>query len=91
MVSFGNASGPVEPFTMNELASRGSLYVTRPSLFAYAAKRADLESMAADLFGMVESGKVRIDINQRYKLADAARAHIELEARRTTGSSILLP
>ncbi|MGZ8291029.1 MAG: quinone oxidoreductase family protein [Telluria sp.] len=91
MVSFGNASGPVEPFTMNELASRGSLYVTRPSLFAYAAKRADLESMAADLFAMVESGKVKIDINQRYKLADAARAHIELEARKTTGSSILLP
>ncbi|MGZ8292461.1 MAG: quinone oxidoreductase family protein [Telluria sp.] len=91
MVSFGNASGPVEPFTMNELASRGSLYLTRPSLFAYAAKRADLESMAADLFAMVESGKVKIDINQRYKLADAARAHIELEARKTTGSSILLP
>jgi NADPH2:quinone reductase len=91
MVSFGNASGPVPPFSLNELASRGSLFVTRPSLFAYAAKREDLEAMAADLFQMVSSGKVKIDINQRYKLADAAQAAIDLEARRTTGSSILLP
>ena len=91
MVSFGNASGPVEPFGMNELASRGSLYVTRPSLFSYAATRKDLEEMSADLFGMVESGKVKIEINQRYRLADAAQAHIELESRKTTGSSILLP
>ncbi|HEY0488759.1 MAG TPA: quinone oxidoreductase [Telluria sp.] len=91
MVSFGNASGPVEPFTMNELASRGSLFVTRPSLFAYAATRKDLEEMSADLFQMVESGKVKIEINQRYSLADAARAHVELESRKTTGSSILLP
>lgn len=91
MVSFGNASGPVPAFTLNELNSRGSLFITRPSLFAYAAKRQDLEAMAADLFGMVESGKVKIEINQRYKLADAARAHIDLEARRTTGSSILVP
>jgi NADPH2:quinone reductase len=60
-------------------------------LFAYTAKRQDLEAMAADLFGMVESGKVRIEINQRYKLAEAAKAHIDLEARRTTGSSILVP
>jgi NADPH2:quinone reductase len=91
MVSFGNASGPVPPFSLNELASRGSLFVTRPSLFAYAAKREDLEAMAADLFQMVSSGKVKIDINQRYKLADAAQAAIDLEARKTTGSSILLP
>lgn len=91
MVSFGNASGPVPAFTLNELNSRGSLFITRPSLFAYAAKRQDLEAMAADLFGMVESGKVKIEINQRYRLADAARAHIDLEARRTTGSSILVP
>lgn len=91
MVSFGNASGPVPPFSLTELVSRGSLYITRPSLFAYAAKRADLEAMSADLFQMVSSGKVKIDINQRYQLADAARAHIELEARKTTGSSILLP
>jgi NADPH2:quinone reductase len=91
MVSFGSASGPVPPFSLNELASRGSLFVTRPSLFAYAAKREDLEAMAADLFQMVSSGKVKIDINQRYKLADAAQAAIDLEARKTTGSSILLP
>ncbi|MDL2358243.1 MAG: quinone oxidoreductase [Pseudomonadota bacterium] len=91
MVSFGNASGPVAPFSLTELASRGSLFVTRPSLFSYAAKRADLEAMAADLFQMVASGKVKIDIHQRYQLADAARAHTDLEARKTTGSSILLP
>jgi NADPH2:quinone reductase len=91
MVSFGSASGPVPPFSLNELASRGSLFVTRPSLFAYAAKREDLEAMAADLFQMVSSGKVKIDINQRYKLADAAQAAIDLETRKTTGSSILLP
>ncbi|NML61220.1 quinone oxidoreductase [Massilia sp. RP-1-19] len=91
MVSFGNASGPVDPFGLNELASRGSLFVTRPSLFAYAATRKDIEEMSADLFGMVESGKVKIEINQRYSLADAAQAHLDLEARKTTGSSILLP
>jgi NADPH2:quinone reductase len=91
MVSFGNASGPVPPFSLNELASRGSLFITRPTLFVYAAKRPDLEAMAADLFQMVSSGKVKIDINQRYPLAEAARAHQDLEARKTTGSSILLP
>ena len=91
MVSFGNASGPVPPFSLSELASRGSLFITRPTLFSYAAKRSDLEAMAADLFQMVSSGKVKIDIRQRYKLADAAQAHIDLEARKTTGSSILLP
>ncbi|WP_426110352.1 quinone oxidoreductase family protein [Massilia sp. PWRC2] len=91
MVSFGSASGPVPPFSLQELASRGSLFITRPTLFSYAAKRADLEAMAAELFAMVASGKVKIDINQRYPLAEAARAHAELEARKTTGSSILLP
>ena len=91
MVSFGSASGPVPSFGLNELASRGSLFLTRPSLFAYAAKRADLETMAADLFGMVESGKVKIEINQRYALADVAQAHSDLEARKTTGSTILIP
>lgn len=91
MVSFGNASGPVSPFALTELSSRGSLFVTRPVLFDYIAKRADLEPMAADLFHMVESGKVKIDIQQTYKLEDVARAHIELEGRRTTGSSILIP
>jgi NADPH2:quinone reductase len=91
MVSFGNSSGAVPPFSLSELASRNSLYVTRPALGAYAASRPQLEAMAADLFQMVGSGKVRIDINQRFPLAEAAQAHIALEARRTTGSTILLP
>ena len=91
MVSFGSASGPVPPFTLNELASRGSLFITRPSLFNYTAKREDLDAMAADLFGMVESGKVKIEINQRYALRDVAQAHRDLEARKTTGSTILVP
>ncbi len=91
MVSFGGASGAVPPFSLNELASRGSLFITRPTLFSYTAKRDDLEVMAAELFGMVESGKVRIDINQRYALADVAQAHRDLEARKTTGSIVLIP
>jgi NADPH2:quinone reductase len=91
MVSFGAASGPVPPFSLQELASRGSLFITRPTLFTYADKREDLEAMAADLFEVVESGKVKIEINQRYALADVCQAHIDLEARKTTGSSILLP
>jgi NADPH2:quinone reductase len=91
MVSFGSASGPVPDFSLAELASRGSLFITRPTLFSYAAKRADLEAMAAELFAVVASGDVKIDINQTYKLADAAQAHIDLEGRKTTGSSILVP
>ncbi|MES2298065.1 MAG: quinone oxidoreductase [Pseudomonadota bacterium] len=91
MVSFGNASGPVPPFALAELQSRGSLFITRPTLFAYAAKRADLEAMAADLFEMVGSGQITIEVKHRYALAEAARAHAELEARATTGSLILLP
>lgn len=91
MVSFGAASGPVPPLNLAELASRGSLYITRPTLFSYIARREDLESMAADLFSMVSSGKVKIDINQRYPLRDAAKAHADLESRKTTGSTILIP
>ncbi|NHZ89306.1 NADPH:quinone reductase [Massilia sp. CCM 8733] len=91
MVSFGNASGPVPDFSLAELSSRGSLFITRPTLFSYAARRADLEAMAADLFAVVASGDVKIAIHQTYKLADAAQAHIDLEARKTTGSSILVP
>ncbi|SHN43717.1 NADPH2:quinone reductase [Duganella sacchari] len=91
MVSFGNASGPVLPFGLNELASRGSLFVTRPSLMAYTAKREDLEASARSLFGVVSSGEVKIDIRQRYALADVQQAHRDLEARKTTGSTILLP
>ncbi|RZI43692.1 quinone oxidoreductase [Herbaspirillum sp. HC18] len=91
MVSFGSASGPVPPFGLNELASRGSLFITRPTLFTYSAKREDLDAMAADLFEMVQSGKIKIDINQRYALKDVAQAHRDLEARKTTGSTILIP
>ncbi len=91
MVSFGNASGPVPPFSLSELASRGSLFVTRPSLMAYMARREDLEAAAKSLFGVVSSGEVKIDIRQRYALADVQQAHRDLEARKTTGSTILLP
>ncbi|MET3132561.1 NADPH2:quinone reductase [Oxalobacteraceae bacterium GrIS 1.11] len=91
MVSFGGASGPVPPFSLAELASRGGLFITRPSLFNYTSTRAELEASAASLFGVVASGEVKIEIHQRYNLQDVAQAHIELEARKTTGSSILLP
>lgn len=91
MVLFGAASGPVPPFDLGLLAAKGSLYVTRPGIATYIAKRADLVAMAAELFDIVGSGKVKIEINQRYALKDAAQAHRDLEARRTTGSTILLP
>jgi NADPH2:quinone reductase len=91
MVSFGSASGPVPPFSLAELASRGSLFITRPTLFNYAADRESLESIANHLFEMVASGQVKIDINQRYHLSEVQKAHRELEARKTTGSSIFLP
>jgi NADPH2:quinone reductase len=91
MVSFGNASGPVPPFVVGELASRGSLFLTRPSLGSYASDRAKTQAMADDLFDVVGSGKVKIEIHQKYALADVAQAHIDLEARKTTGSTILLP
>jgi NADPH2:quinone reductase len=89
MVSFGNASGPVPPMPLTAL--KGSLYITRPSLMAHTARRENLEEMSADLFRMVSSGKVRIEIDQRYALADAVRSHQDLESRRTTGSTVLLP
>ncbi len=91
MVSYGNASGPVPAFELKELSSRGSLFITRPTLFHYTAKRDELELMAAELFGMVESGKIKIRIHQRYELDNAQKAHRDLEARLTTGSSILIP
>ncbi|MBO9538003.1 quinone oxidoreductase [Herbaspirillum sp.] len=91
MVSFGNASGPVAPFGVSELASRGSLFLTRPSLGNYVATRADLDATAGDLFAMVESKKIGIEINQRYALKDVGQAHADLEARKTTGSTILMP
>ena len=89
MVSYGNASGPVEPFSTLLLAQKGSLFLTRPTLFSYIAARDELEQNAAELFAMVEGGKVRIDIRQRFALRDAAEAHRALEGRRTTGSTIL--
>jgi NADPH2:quinone reductase len=91
LVSFGQSSGPVPPFDIGELSRRGSLFLTRPTLVTYAAKRADLLSMAAELFDVAQSGAVRIEIGARYPLRDVARAHTDLEARRTTGSTILLP
>jgi NADPH2:quinone reductase len=91
MVSFGNSSGAVPPFSLSELVARGSLFITRPTLATYSAKRADLEAMAADLFDVVASGQVKIDVNQKYPLAEAAEAHRALEARKTTGSTILIP
>ncbi|AKZ62550.1 quinone oxidoreductase [Herbaspirillum hiltneri N3] len=91
MVSFGNASGPVSPFGVSELASRGSLFLTRPSLGNYIATREALNATADDLFAMVEAKKVNVDINQRYALKDVGQAHADLEGRKTTGSTILIP
>ncbi len=91
MVSFGNASGAVPPIGLGILNTKGSLYLTRPSLGAYTATRADLEASAKSLFKMVKSGKVKIAIDQHYPLAEAAQAHIDLESRKTTGQSVLVP
>jgi NADPH2:quinone reductase len=91
MVSYGSASGPVPPFSTSELVKRGSLYVTRPTLFDYTAGRADLESMARETFAALKKKWIRIDIRQRYRLADAAQAHRDLEGRKTTGASVILP
>jgi len=91
MVSYGNASGPVADFNLGILAQKGSLFLTRPTLMTYTAKREDLLAHAEDLFDVVTKGKVTVEINQRYPLAEAAQAHIDLEARKTTGSTILLP
>ena len=90
MVSFGNASGPVAPFVPAELAKRGSLFLTRPTLFDYTATRQDLESMARETFAAVKKKVVKVQILQRYKLTDAAQAHRDLEARKTTGATVLL-
>ncbi len=89
MVSCGNASGPPEPIAPTLLAQKGSLFLTRPTLFQYIAGRAELEQSAAELFEMVRSGKVNIEIGQRYPLAEAAEAHRALESRATSGSTIL--
>jgi NADPH2:quinone reductase len=89
MVSFGNASGPVPPMPLTAL--KGTLYITRPSLMPHTESRANLLEIAGDLMKMVSSGKVKIEIDQRYKLSDAVQAHRDLEGRKTTGSTVLLP
>ena len=90
-VSFGASSGPIEAFNINLLQFKGSLFATRPTLNTYAAKREDLLAIASDLFAVVGSGAVKVPINQKYPLRDAAKAHRDLEARATTGTSILIP
>lgn len=91
MVSFGNASGAVPPFAPGILASKGSLYLTRPSLLHYTRTRAELQETADDLFAVIASGAVKIEVRQRFKLADAADAHRALEGRKTTGATVLVP
>ncbi len=91
MISFGSASGPVPPVNLATLSVAGSVYVQRPTLMTFTGNRAWLDEMAADLFDMVGSGKVKININHRYALKDAAQAHEDLGSRKTTGSAILLP
>ncbi|MBL8790970.1 MAG: quinone oxidoreductase [Rhizobiales bacterium] len=91
LVSFGNASGPVKALDLGWLSSRGSLFVTRPTLMAYTADDNEFQETAADLVDVVKSGKVKLTVNQRYPLAEAAQAHRDLEARKTTGSTVLLP
>jgi NADPH2:quinone reductase len=91
MVLFGAASGPVPPLDPNVLNKKGCLYLTRPSLMVYNKERAELEASAAALFDVVTSGKVKIEVNQTYPLSETAQAHRDLEARKTTGSTVLLP
>ena len=91
MVSFGNASGPVPPFNLGILAQKGSLFITRPTLMHYTLTREDLLATANDLFDVVGAGHVKISVNQTYPLSDAAQAHRDLESRKTTGSTVLLP
>ncbi|MDR3523287.1 MAG: quinone oxidoreductase [Acetobacteraceae bacterium] len=91
MVSFGNASGPVPPVDLGVLTAKGSLFITRPTLATYTAKRADLVAAAAELMEVVASGAVKIRVNQTFPLSEAAAAHTALEARKTTGSTVLIP
>ena len=91
MVSFGNASGAVPPFDLLTLSAKGSLYITRPTLNTYTASDADLQETAQDLVNVVASGKVKIPVNQRYALVDVVQAHRDLESRKTTGTTVLLP
>jgi len=89
MVSFGNASGAPDPMPPNLLAQKGSLFLTRPTLYNYRSTREELQASADALFAMVESGKVKVEVKQRFALRDAAEAHRALEARQTTGSTVL--
>jgi NADPH:quinone reductase len=91
MVTFGNASGPVPPFEPGILAQKGSLFLTRPTLMTYTAKADDLQATAAELFAVVAAGHVKITVDQTYPLKDTAQAHRDLEGRKTTGSTVLLP
>ena len=91
MASFGNASGVVPPFAPGSLGPKGSLYVTRQTLFTHIATRESMQAMADELFAVVQSGQVKIHVEQRYALADAQQAHRDLEARKTIGSSVLIP
>jgi NADPH2:quinone reductase len=91
LVSFGNSSGKVEPFGLQELTKRGSLYVTRPTLYDFIRDPSELQVGASELFALVERGKIEIAVNQTYALRDAAQAHRDLEARRTTGCTVLIP
>ena len=90
-MSFGSASGPLDAFNINILQTKGSLFATRPTLNTSVAKREDLLKTANELFDVVASGAVKIPVNQKYPLKDAQRAHRDLESRKTTGASILLP
>ncbi len=91
MVSYGNASGPVPPLDISVLSAKGSLFLTRPTLSTYVAAHADLQAVSQDLFDVVGSGAVKIQVNQTFPLAEAAAAHVALESRKTTGSTVLLP
>ena len=91
IVTFGQSSGPIAPFELGLLSAKGSLFVTRPTLMTYTAKREDLLEHAKDLFSVVDSGAVKIEDRQSYPLSEAVQAHRDLEARKTTGSTVLLP
>jgi NADPH2:quinone reductase len=90
-VNFGNASGPAGPLDLLMLSAKGSLYVTRPTLVTYTASRAAMLGMAEEMFGLVKAGKIVSEARQTYPLKDAAQAHRDLEARKTTGSTLLIP
>jgi NADPH:quinone reductase-like Zn-dependent oxidoreductase len=91
MVLYGSASGPVPPVSPGELVKRGSLFLTRPTMFDYTESRADLDAIARETFAAAKKKWIKVQINQRYKLADVARAHRDLESRKTTGASVIIP